>query len=894
LKQIAGVPRIPPGAVARPRLLAALDDGAPLHVLRSADSGGKTTLMAQWVDGLDDAHTAAWVVLDGTVGSRGGFWVRVLSDLHRGGLIDDATLYREAAAIADSPDAASDSIHRALTSTRGPVDLVLDGFGGPGAHWDDVCRDLLALVARTPTLCCVVAGTFPTLLEGPVAAATVRTHVLRDTDLALTLEEARAVVEAAAVLLEPAAVDSLASREVAHPVSELRHVLEVLGAAGRRLSAADVDGLLPSALRHDLAARVGDALTLEHLGVIALAPYVDAELTARLVPGEDGAMLLDRLERRGLGSWSASDGGGLVFRLTDQARSVAGAQYAAEHGGRARTVQVEVSRWLVARGEDPATAIELALRGGDLDYAEHLAVRALPRLLEDPGRLTGLVAAMPLNRIRRYPFLAVIYALALNARPERQARATALLAAVAAAVKVRMASAPRAERGILYGVETGVWRLLGKRPRMLDSARRAVRELSDARAAPDGPADPGLDASSALAASQAATSLLFGDDLAGARAAFDLLATIAAENRWDHYGNVAACGRAMIDILDGRIDDARRELASVRADAWPQTWLNGYAGALRNVAQAWLHLDDGQPTEALAELALLAPHLDTIEYWEFIAAPRALAEAMLGRAAEAEAHLEQLAAQRIGPTTLPSVQRRLMASRSMLQLATGQARDWPERRVPGRASSVASAMQAVAAAARSQDAEAVALLASAESDTVSPLQQALVAVAGVSVAQRTTSTLGSAPFGVRLAVLATAHGLHWPVTLIADRDREQLLAAVDEAAGPATAKTLSVVLDTVPAIVDERLWRTTSVPSLTPRERDVLRQLARTDNRNEIAAELYVSINTVKAQLRSLYAKLGARTRDDALHRAISAGLLSEPAPAADGSPEDGFTDRPA
>jgi LuxR family maltose regulon positive regulatory protein len=189
---------------------------------------------------------------------------------------------------------------------------------------------------------------------------------------------------------------------------------------------------------------------------------------------------------------------------------------------------------------------------------------------------------------------------------------------------------------------------------------------------------------------------------------------------------------------------------------------------------------------------------------------------------------------------------------------------------------VASAMQAVAAAARGQDSEALALLASAESDTVSPLQQALVAVAGVSVAQRTASTLRSAPFGIRLAALAAANGLHWPVTLIADRDREQLLAAVGDSAGPATVEALSEMFRTVPAIVDEQLWSTTSVPTLTPRERDVLRLLARTENRNEIAAELYVSINTIKAQMRSLYSKLGARTRDEALQRALSTGLLAD------------------
>jgi LuxR family maltose regulon positive regulatory protein len=42
----------------------------------------------------------------------------------------------------------------------------------------------------------------------------------------------------------------------------------------------------------------------------------------------------------------------------------------------------------------------------------------------------------------------------------------------------------------------------------------------------------------------------------------------------------------------------------------------------------------------------------------------------------------------------------------------------------------------------------------------------------------------------------------------------------------------------------------------------------------EIAAELFVSVNTVKTQVRSIYTKLGARGRKDAIARAEALGLL--------------------
>lgn len=879
---IAGVPRIAPGAVPRARLLAALDDDAPLRVLRGAAGSGKTTVLAQWVSSLGRDRRVVWVTLGPGVGSRAGFWTRILVALHRRAVIDDEALYREVSAVADSPGAAPGALGRALTGAGGTVDLVLDGFGGPSDVWDAICRDLVALLARESALRCVVSGEVPTLLEGPGASAAVHTRVLRDADLVLTTAEAQHMIAASGARLQPEAAADLAARESLHPVSELRHVLEALAAASGELSVQDVDALLPAALLQDIAARVGDAESLDRLGALALAPFVDVELAGRIVGAADAPAVLTLLERTGLGAWSGDDGS--VFRLGDHVREVVGAQFSGAHPQRARAIEADVARWVAARGQDPASAVELALRAGDLDYAERLLLRHLPTLLEEPGRLSGVLEAMPVRRLRRYPFLAVVYALALNARPGRQGRAAAVLAAVGAATRARMSSAPRAERAVLYGLETGVWRLLGQRPRMVDTARRVVRELTEAREQPEERRDPDLVVASAMALSQAATSLLFGDDVAGAREAFDLLSTVAAEQEWGHYANVAACGRAMIDVLDGRIGSARAELASLDPQAWPQAWLNAYAGAFRNVAQAWVHLDDGDPGAALAELELLAPHVETIEHWEFIATPTALAQAMLGHATEAEAWLEQLAADRVGPRTLPSVQRRLMAARSLVQLASGSARDWPERRPRGRASAVASAMQALAAAVRGADADAVALLAAGESDVLSPLQQALVAVAGVTVAQRTAAPVDAAPFGVRLATLATAHGLHWPVTLLAEADRDLLVTTLARDAGPQAGRTLARSFETIPAIVDEQLWRSGRVPTLTPRERDVLRVLARTESRSEIAAELFVSVNTVKAQLRSLYTKLDARSRDEALHRAIAFGLLSDSRPATAGT----------
>ncbi len=54
----------------------------------------------------------------------------------------------------------------------------------------------------------------------------------------------------------------------------------------------------------------------------------------------------------------------------------------------------------------------------------------------------------------------------------------------------------------------------------------------------------------------------------------------------------------------------------------------------------------------------------------------------------------------------------------------------------------------------------------------------------------------------------------------------------------------------------------------------MLEALSRNPSVSGIAAELYVSANTVKSQLRSLYRKLGTSSRDEALAVALFHHLI--------------------
>ena len=120
--------------------------------------------------------------------------------------------------------------------------------------------------------------------------------------------------------------------------------------------------------------------------------------------------------------------------------------------------------------------------------------------------------------------------------------------------------------------------------------------------------------------------------------------------------------------------------------------------------------------------------------------------------------------------------------------------------------------------------------------------------------------LVAAPLGMRRPFLVEAAGLQ---TLLADRIE----------AGTAVAAFAVDLLRRMSGQHD-RPPPASLVEALTEREQVVLRYLASTLSNAEIAAELYLSVNTVKTHQRMVYRKLGADGRRDAVRRAKQLRLL--------------------
>jgi LuxR family maltose regulon positive regulatory protein len=110
--------------------------------------------------------------------------------------------------------------------------------------------------------------------------------------------------------------------------------------------------------------------------------------------------------------------------------------------------------------------------------------------------------------------------------------------------------------------------------------------------------------------------------------------------------------------------------------------------------------------------------------------------------------------------------------------------------------------------------------------------------------------------------------LLYPTTELLDRHRRSRTAHAS-----LTSEILATLAGTTPV---PRLGpvEALSLP-LTDTEIRVLRYLPTNLRAPEIAAELFVSINTVRTHLRHLYAKLGVNGRTEAVERARQLGLLS-------------------
>lgn len=859
--QTFAIPGVPRRFVRRPRLYDAVSQAAAgqLTIVRATAGYGKTLLLADWASTRDPGESnLVWLNVDDSSSTAPSFWARVLQTIVDAGIATERSPLANTVASGLGAAELLTVLLRGFTTLTRPLLLVLDDY--QRVRDDEVHAHLLWLLERTNMLRLIVS----TRAAGPLETVEVLTRfdpeVIDDNDLRFTAEETNAMVEAFAVPLSDAEVREL-DRAVAGWPLGIRTVLVDLGLSKDTLGHALEK--LTNTLLHNYASTefltsLSDSQVLGDVLRTSLPDSLTEEL-AILLGGSPATLdALDLMATEGLGQWKRG-GTGRVFEYQPVVR---------------RSLETE----LIRRSPDDVAALRRSLAGWLNENARPLeAARQClitsdwPLLVEVCKRHFGLIVqyyvvefremleSIPNSRMRREPLLVVLLALLGNATdPSPTKRISSLLTFTMSYVGSKLGTQDPVEEIWLALALMAGHRLSGNYDRALTSSQR-VMELVDVLP---------LERAEELAGiyptmcTQVGTSYIYADR---AHEALPMLeqATLRG-NGWRALHGKSLT--ALVEALNGDVVDAAQSVVEGTSWSRPQGSRGSYPAAGLHLAEAFLALEQFDPEGARAALTPLDLHAATIEHWPFLLRVQGIARLQQGRGFSGVAELNQEIAARKTRKTSAAMYALLAATASDLLLAEGQ---------PARAqralAKYGTARGAAAARARVALALGMPQLALTEvqdliwPDTHIPrLQSEALLTSAVALAQLGEAQRAGESLRHGLDVLDAVE-LRLPLMMV---PRNALLSLTSGRERDELEERLTEIPDV--------FGQPNRASELSARERLVLSQLAQGNRVEDIAAALFVSPNTVKTQLRSIYRKLGASSRDQAIVLGRAQGLLHE------------------
>ncbi|QYH34512.1 LuxR family transcriptional regulator [Salinibacterium sp. M195] len=119
--------------------------------------------------------------------------------------------------------------------------------------------------------------------------------------------------------------------------------------------------------------------------------------------------------------------------------------------------------------------------------------------------------------------------------------------------------------------------------------------------------------------------------------------------------------------------------------------------------------------------------------------------------------------------------------------------------------------------------------------------------------------------------LSARNRMHSPLRLVPSEDVQSMLTRASARSQPLEVGALITRLDGLTVILQPQ-----DSLALSDRERAIARELVRGSSSAQIAESLYISVNTVKSHLKSIYRKLGVTSRVEAIHKSRELGLQVE------------------
>jgi LuxR family maltose regulon positive regulatory protein len=859
-RTVARLPPPPHGVVDRPRLYSILDEALerPLTLIAAPAGFGKTTLLQSWLAARPDLDVA-WLTSD-DVSDDQSFWASVLA------AVDGA-----AAAGAETP---FDQLLRTLEERPGRVVIVVDDFQRIRSR--AVLGPLTLLLNRAPAGVHVILATRrdPAL---PLHRLRLAGHLteLRARDLAFRLDEAAEFFSAAGLELSPELVHGLLARTEGWAAA-LRFAAISLQTHGEAESFVRALTRTEHAVAEYLVAEVlgaQPARVREFLLSTAICDRIDGGLADELTGRTDGARTLAALERDNVFVELEPDG--RWYRYHSLFAELLRTEACREPRERIRELHLRAARRLAAEG-DRLDALQHALAAGDAQAANDLVAHLW---VEVDGRGDDALARAIIDRIEPnaasdQPHLCLLAAWE-RLRHGDPPRADAWLKLA----DTRRRSLGPADRAAFdFGrsvIELRRARLVGDLPALDRALKRFARPTSP----PAGPHDD--DGRRALMLCSRALADAWNAELGEASTALEAALDAARRTRLGALQSEVASMLSLVCAFRGDLTRAARLARPVLAELeGGNQGRHEFVAALLALSRCSLDWDDDEEARNLAERA------------------RQIAEAVgdqVGRPAARVLSLEAVAATP-GGSDVARLELAALALEEGLERIPALVRPVVDL-VQARLARVDGDAEAAGAALRGHDEPqyAVALARSAlvgdDLDRACALLEPIVenvdaskvTVVEAAVLRGIAAERQSLPDDARAWIehgleVAEPDAIRRPFTHTGPEVSRILRRAIRQ--GTAHRWLAGSLL----AVLDGREGREGHetrelLDPLSTRETVILRYLPTLLSNQEIAGELFVSVNTVKTHLKSIYRKLGVSDRREAVRIAREMRLVGSRSP---------------
>lgn len=831
--------------LARPRMTALMTTGsaAALCIVRGPRSSGKSVALRHW--SADTSKDVLWLTLTQQITAHGQFWREMHAALSTqmpvtGAPGNDLSLTRSPVRF----------IATRLAGTA-PVTLILEDF-----YWVQglaVEEGLLELLECAPQLSLIIMTRSALAVESQQISRNIDLHVIDPAHLRFSAGEAAQFH--AGTTLESISAE-LNERFLGAPVLH-RTARQVSGQPRQQHLpfAQEIIQKVTNTLRHEYSNASKQWLGAEAMSFVSATlplTHFDLPLAQRVAPHAPAESVIRELAESGV-LWSQEASGSTTFGYPGIVRDVLEnflAEQVAAHKSEvlATAAAVEFAR------QAYLPAFRYAVDNNDLRLSSSMLVNSGLRLLFQGGKeFFAILKRVPTSHIAKYPLLS--FSLGLMYIAERRTRLQGLeyFGLALASSKPLGKSLPAEEKFAVDLVRAVALRLTGQFKMAAAASRssmmgHAERPLSDRDR---------LDIFETMALGQWGLSLVFvGDFGKGTQA---LQRSVAAA---EHVGCVPAAFFATSLLayryaLDGDLRTAA-QYAQWATDMNPDANAAGhYQRTPLAMSLAMIELGRFRPDAAAQHLEKVITEASTSEFWGRLRIIEAQIDMLRGRSGLAVGRLNTLLTHK---KELPSINPVDASALGMLGadllLTDGHASGAAKALGALPAKDTATVVgQARLSLATGQPATVVELLSAPL--RFSTILQSVEAQVLLTVARLHMQPAVSVRTEIQRIVGAiTTLETQWPLGMLQPEDLGLLLTAAQELGVPWPEFSL-LAKPLIPASM--------SLITLTPRETAILAALAATGDRTEIARLNFVSVNTVKSQLHSLYKKLGVASREQAL-----------------------------